>query len=85
MPSGNVVSSAHADGAVLMDLTSGHMFAANRTGEQIWRGIQAQLSLEDIVSELSREHAVSVDIVHTRVVEFVTYLANHRLVEMRTA
>lgn len=49
----DVAASIHDDGIVIIHTGKGGMFSSNRTGAQIWRGVEQQLSVDAIARQLS--------------------------------
>ena len=82
-PAASVIASIHEGGAVLMDLASGKLFSANRTGAEIWQAVEAGQSLETIAGQLSRVHGVPPERAHEYTERFVAALGAHALVQVR--
>ena len=50
-----VRASAEGDGLALLAIDSGLLFTCNRTGSQVWRGLEARRTPAAIAAEISRE------------------------------
>lgn len=77
---GRVVASTHDDGVVLMNLSTGRLFAVNTTGAYIWRGIEQGQSARTIAVALANDFQLPADAAHAHTSRFIETLAVNRLV-----
>ncbi|HEY6807027.1 MAG TPA: PqqD family protein [Pyrinomonadaceae bacterium] len=75
--------SFHDDGLVILHTGKGRLFSSNRTGAQIWRGIERQLPVEVIVQQLSGEYQIPQNIARAHTFDFLDQLQSHELVQRR--
>ena len=76
-----VVDTRLNDGeAVLLHLESKMYYSLNPTGERIWRGIKAGLSLSEISRSLQEEFDVSESDSDNSIVDFIEELSQQNLV-----
>ena len=74
-------ASFHDDGIVLLHTGKGTLFSSNRTGAQIWRGIEQQLPVEVIAQQLSGEFQVALNIAREHTAGFMAQLQQHELIQ----
>lgn len=77
----DVATSIHDDGIVIFHTGKGSMFSSNRTGAQIWRGVEQQLSVDAIAQRLSGEYQLELTTARAHTVQFLTELQRHQLVQ----
>ncbi len=51
--------SVHADGATLLQISTGKIFVCNRTGSRMWLGLASGLQHDEICNEIARECGIS--------------------------
>jgi hypothetical protein len=68
-------ASLHSQGIVLINLTRGTVFAANRAGAIIWTGAVERWSLDRIAKSISSEFHIPAQAAHDDTAEFVAQLA----------
>lgn len=73
-------ASFHDDGIVILHTGKGRLFSSNRTGAQIWRGIEQQLPVEVIVQRLSGEYQIALNDAREHTIGFLAQLQRHELV-----
>jgi hypothetical protein len=81
----HVAASMHQDGVVLFDTDRGELFAANRTGAEIWQGLEQRLSRDRIAQGLSERYGIAVEIAHADTTRFIAELEHRHLLLRRTA
>ena len=77
------VRSFHDDGVVI--LHAGRLFTANETGARIWRGIEQQLPLETIASEISSAYHIARTTAREHTLSFLTALEQQALIKKEVA
>ena len=80
-PNREAAASFHDDGVVILHTGKGRVFSSNRTGAQIWRGIEQQLSMDLIARELSGEYQIPLTTAREHTVHFLAELQRHELVQ----
>jgi Coenzyme PQQ synthesis protein D (PqqD) len=83
VPSESVITAEHEGGAVIVHLGRGRLFASNHTGLEIWRKLEARLSLDAIARDLTHEYRLPPDVAWAQTTQFVAALERERLVERR--
>jgi len=78
-------ASVHGDGIVILDIGKGRLFASNRTGARIWRGIERQLPLETIAEQIAAEFQIALPTAREHTVRFFGELERHSLIQRRAA
>ena len=73
--------SIHENGIVILHIGNGRVFAANKTGARIWRGILREQPLNTIATEISNEYQIPVAVAFEHVEIFITDLERHSLVQ----
>jgi hypothetical protein len=76
-----VVGQPTAEGAVLMDMSTGDCFELNRTGAKIWSLLSAGQSIVDIVATLAAEHHLAPGPLEADVRALITELGRRGLVK----
>ena len=71
----------HDDGIVILRLKTGCLYASNRIGSCIWRGIEQKMALEEIAKEISDTYRIARSIAKEHTVRFVGELERHRLIK----
>jgi len=79
------VRSFHDDGVVILQAGTGRLFTSNETGARIWRGIEQQLSLETIATEISTAYQIARTTAREHTVNFVAALEQQRLIKREVA
>lgn len=79
------VRSFHDDGVVILHAGNGRLFTSNETGARIWRGIEQQLSLETIASEISRAYHIAQTTAREHTLGFLTALEQQTLIKVEVA
>jgi len=78
-------ASFHDDGVVILHTGKGSLFAANRTGARIWRGIEQQQSLEAIANGISDEYQVAPNTACEHTICFLAELERQTLIQREVA
>lgn len=73
--------SIHENGIVFLHMGNGRVYAANKTGARIWRGIVQEQTLETIATEISDEYQIPLPLACEHVGAFITDLERHSLVQ----
>jgi len=81
----DAVGSFHDDGVVILHAGNGRLFTANETGARIWRGIEQQLSLETIASEISNAYQIARTTAREHTLSFLTALEQQALIRIEVA
>lgn len=76
-------ASFHDDGVVIFHTGKGCLFSSNKTGAQIWRGVEQQLSMDAIAQQLSGEYQIELTAARTHTFGFLAELQRHALVSRR--
>ena len=79
------VRSFHDDGVVILHAGSGRLFSSNETGARIWRGIEEQLSLETIASDISNAYHIARATAREHTRSFLTALEQQALIRIEVA
>lgn len=79
------IGSFHDDGVVILHAGNGRMFTSNETGARIWRGIEQQLSLESIASEISAAYHIARTTAREHTVGFLRALEQQALIRIEVA
>lgn len=74
-------SSFHDDGVVIFHAGKGSLFSSNRTGAQIWRGVEQKLSVDQIAQQISGEYQIELTTAREHTFGFITDLHRHALVQ----
>jgi hypothetical protein len=70
-----VKASLHADGIVLLQLSQGTVFTANRVGATIWNGVADRWSLDRMAESISSEFHIPAQGAREDAAEFLAQLA----------
>ena len=73
-------ASFHEDGMVILHTGRGRLFGANKIGARIWRGLEQQVPLETIVSEISDEYHITLTTAREHTDHFLAQLQSHKLI-----
>lgn len=79
------VRSFHDDGVVILHAGSGRMFTSNETGARIWRGIEQQLSLDGIASEISNAYHIARTTAREHTLGFLRALEQQALIRIEVS
>lgn len=79
------VRSFHDDGVVILHAGNGRLFSSNETGARIWRGIEQQLSLETIATEISSAYHIAGTTAREHTLSFLTALEQQALIRIEVA
>ena len=79
------IGSFHDDGVVILHSGNGRMFTSNETGARIWRGIEQQLSLESIASEISGAYHIARATAREHTLGFLRALEQQALIRIEVA
>ncbi len=79
------VRSFHDDGVVILHAGNGRLFSSNETGARIWRGIEQQLPLETIASEISAAYQIARTTARAHTLGFLTALEEQALIRREVA
>ena len=79
-PTPEAAASFHDDGIVILHTSKGRLFSSNRTGAQIWRGIEQQLPVELIFQQLSDQYQIALNSAREHTIGFLAQLQQHQLV-----
>lgn len=83
--SSETAASAHDDGIVILHTGKGSVFSANKTGALIWRGIEAGLSVDGIVEEISGEFQIAGPTARAHALSFIAALEQQALIKREVA
>lgn len=83
--SSETAASAHDDGIVILHTGKGSVFSSNRTGALIWRGIEAGLSVDGIVKEISGEFQIAGPTARAHALSFIAALEQQALIRSEVA
>jgi hypothetical protein len=75
----------HQQGIVFFHAERGEVFSANKTGADIWHGLEERQSVERIAADLSERYRISLDAALAHTHHFIAQLTGRCLVERRTA
>jgi hypothetical protein len=81
-PSPAVRASISSDGLVLLDIRGGILLASNPIGACIWRLVEQQQTVAEIVSQLVAHYHVQATLVERDVAAFLNALAQRGLVTL---
>ncbi len=79
------VRSFHDNGVVILHAGNGRLFTSNETGAHIWRGLEQQLSLETIASEISTVYHIAQTTAREHALSFLTALEQQSLIRREVA
>ena len=79
------VRSFHDDGVVILHAGSGRLFTSNETGARIWRGIEQQLPLEMIATEISTAFQIARTTAREHTLNFLAALEQQSLIRRAVA
>ena len=79
------VRSFHDDGVVILQADTGRLFTSNETGARIWRGIEQQLPLEMIATEISTAFQIARTTARKHMLNFLTALEQQGLIKREVA
>lgn len=74
------VRSFHDDGVVILQAGAGRLFTSNETGARIWRGIEQQLPVETIATEISTAFQIARTTAREHTLNFLTALEQQGLI-----
>lgn len=78
----NAVRATHGqDGAIVIDLRHGTMYALNLVGSKILQLLSRGIAEPDIPAEISREFTVTEPLARAHLDEFIAVLTRHHIVE----
>ena len=75
----NIRSMRSGTGVVLVDTDNGSTFGVNAVGARIWKKLQQNIPVEQIINEISAEFCVSHEVVREDVQGFLESLEKHEL------
>ena len=81
----DAVRSFHDDGVVILQPGTGRLFTSNETGARIWRGIEQQLPLETIATEISTAFQIARTTAREHTLNFLTALEQQGLIKREVA
>ena len=81
-PNREAAASFHDAGIVILHTGKGCLFSSNRTGAQIWHGIEQQLSMDVIARGISGEYQIPLTTARQHTVHFLAELQRHELVQL---
>ena len=81
----DAVRSFHDDGVVILHAGSGRLFSSNKIGARIWSGIEQQLSLETIASDISSAYHIARATAREHALRFLTALEHQALIRIGVA
>ena len=79
------VRSFHDDGVVILQAGTGRLFTSNETGARILRGIEQQLSLETIATEISTAYQIARTTAREHTLNFLAALEQQSLIRREVA
>jgi hypothetical protein len=79
------VRSFHDDGVVILQAGTGRLFTSNETGARIWRGIEQQLPLETIATEISTAYQIALTTAREHTLNFLAALERQALIKREVA
>jgi hypothetical protein len=79
------VASFHDGGIVILHTGVGRVFASNRTGARIWRGVERQLPLEAIAEEICGEYKIARTTAREHAARFLAALERYTLIRREAA
>ena len=79
------VRSFHDDGVVILHGGNGRLFTCNAIGARIWRGIEQQLPLESIASEISDVYDIARTTAREHTFKFLSALERQALISREVA
>lgn len=71
------------DGLIMMDIDSGNYFDVDSVGARVWALLEKPMTIAQLCDVLIQEYDVEPDICQTQTTEFVAYLHDKDLVELR--
>ena len=71
----------HGEGAVFLHVQAARLFAANRVGADIWKGIERQLDSDAIAAELHERYGAPYETTRAHVIRFIHELERAGLAE----
>jgi Coenzyme PQQ synthesis protein D (PqqD) len=74
-------ASIHEDGIVILHIGNGRVYAANKAGARIWRGIAQEQPFNTIATEISDEYQIPITAVREHVSAFMSDLERHSLIQ----
>ena len=74
-------SSFHDDGVMIFHTGKGSLFSSNRTGAQIWRGVEQKLPVDVIAQQISGEYEIELATAREHTFGFLAELQRHSLVQ----
>ena len=80
-PTREAAASFNDDGIVILHTGKGRLFKSNKTGAQIWRGIEQQLPVEVIVQQISDDYEIALNTAREHTAGFMAQLQQHELVQ----
>ena len=84
-PNREAAASFHDTGIVILHTGKGCLFSSNRTGAQIWRGVEQKLSVDVIAQQLSGEYQIELNTARAHTFGFLAELQQHQLVQREVA
>ena len=75
------VRSFHDDGVVILQASTGRLFTSNKSGARIWRGIEQQLPLETIATEISIAYQIAITTAREHTLNFLAALERQALIK----
>ena len=78
-----VISVAQGDRTVLLDAQSGQYYSLNEVGGEVWSGLCAHESPDNIVNRLAEKYSVAVAIVDQDVRAILAQLLSAKLLDAR--
>ena len=78
----DVACAAVEDGAVVLHMGTKRYFSLNETGAEIWRLLEADVSLADVPARLSERFAVEIDEARTAVDSLLRVLQEKKLLSL---
>jgi hypothetical protein len=79
------VPSFHDEGVVILHAGNGRLFTSNETGARIWRGIEQQLPLETIATEISNAYDIARTTAREHTFKFLCALEQQALISREVA
>jgi len=79
------VRSFHDGGLVILHADTGRLFSSNETGARIWRGIEQQLPLETIATEISAAYQIPGATAREHTLNFLAALEQQALIKRQVA
>jgi hypothetical protein len=79
----SIVTSAHEEGSVLLDVATGRMYMTNRIGHLVWERLSAGLNPQAVAAELSERFGISTDLAARHAQAFADSLRKGQLLVPR--